>query len=202
MTTFTTNELSQKIGIAVSTINYWTRSGAPHTKNGHIRSFDSNELSEWLTKTKKNPKYSFIINGNPETDGDSDVSPEGVAFPIDGSDNIEDILSRLRVVEAYAFSNYSNNAGAEKAFWAKEHRDASEQLRKYEKDWALIQQSMGSVIAKVDHDSMIKDMCMDVRNALLNLADKCAPLVAGKGVKACKRVLHKEVIDCMRSLSE
>ncbi len=90
-------------------------------------------------------------------------------------------------------SLYNSSDGSLKQFWMGQHLQAAEQLRKWEKEWATIQLSQGKVISKTDHDMELKEMCLGVRNALLNLASKCAPLCAHKNEKQVMTIILKKL---------
>ena len=195
MDTLSTNELAKQAGVSTATISYWTTKGLPFVKNGKSRVFQRQEVIDWLQREQMDVSYSFALTKDKSAPKNKNVE-ENIAA-------MGDILERLRGVEAFAYQNYEDaDTLADKAYWAKEHRDASEQLRKYEKDWAMIQHSMGRVISKEEHEKIISYMCSEVRQRLDNLPNTAAAMCENMHSASIFEVLADEVRKVIKALHE
>jgi len=186
-------ELSKLLGISANTVNQWCTKELPRFKEKGRIYFYVDDLIPWLSEHNMNPKYIYTLTAKSVPVNDSD--PEN-------PEDLKSILDRLRGIEAWAYKQYKSANMDQKAFWMKEHRDASEQLRKYEKDWAMIQQSMGAVISNEDHEKTIKSICTEIRQRMENLPAYAAPLCEKMPVEMVFEILSKEVQKILKALND
>ena len=204
-----TAEMARELSVTVRHLRRWIGRGCPcrrvkpRSGGGHPRlRFQPPLVRAWLIE--------HGITSRPPSSPAAAITKPQPTFPKSGGGiinqkGIRGAVERCRIIERDLFElrekTKEHNPGLA-ASYARQHKEALDNLRKLEKDVAGIRQSQGDVIPVADARAILTRMATEAKSALINLPRSVAPRLPGLKPAEIENVLRDEIDAILRRLSE
>lgn len=221
---YTLHGLAAACKVHPQTVVAWKRDGMPTIKiemlGGRgirwVNGVDGSAFREWLMTKKYAAKYRELF----EADFHDKSKAAGLssAESADAGEKAENDLrkllkesangidyqssiSRAIIAEKLAYKEMMQADAMDKQVRTKQWQGIMATVLQLKKNADKIRISEENAIPRAQHDKILNGIVMTVRNNLLNLPSKLAPMLEGQDVRERFATIKKELFDCMRAIA-
>ena len=201
--------LAEALGVSANAVKSWVKHGlrpntttrTPNNRPKHL--YRLADVQTWCATHGNFVRAYHAKGAAPQTTPrKARVSKKDYAA---ATGDFEQVLARARIVEKKAFENYADKLAQaseiEKLAAQKQYIDAAEQLKKLELAAPEILQAAKTLIAKAEVEKELAEIATNIKNDLLALPQKIAPLLAGKTEIDIEQIIKAEITAALRHIA-
>jgi excisionase family DNA binding protein len=186
----TKRELAELLGVSPAAVERWVQKGIPRkrAKFGRGYLFNRVKISEWFATRKSLSKYVYGL-----------VSKRDPAEPQENSDSpVISALDRARLAEEQAYAMLQKCGPMERMVLMELYAKMSDNRRRLEKDWSVINKSQGSAIDVAAVEINEKEAAEIIRSDLGSFPNRMSGQLSGRVFKV--QEIQKILLDGIREM--
>lgn len=186
----TKRELAELLGVSPAAVERWVQKGIPRkrSKVGRGYLFSRVEISKWFAARKSLSRYVYKLVA--KHDPDKSALKEHVVTT--------SALDRARLAEEQAYAMLQACGPFERMTLMELYAKMSDNRRRLEKDWAVINKSQGSARDVADVDASEKEAAEIIRSDLGSFPNRMSGQLSGRVFKV--QEVQKILLDGVREM--
>lgn len=168
----TKRELAELLGVSPAAVERWVQKGIPRkrAKVGHGYLFNRVEISKWFAARKSLSRHIYKLVSKQDQVNPVAITPDLTLSALD----------RARLAEEQAYAMLQACGPFERMTLMELYAKMSDNRRRLEKDWAIINKSQGNARDVSDVDASEREAAEILRSDLGSLAKRVSSQLSGK----------------------